>query len=245
MSRSALVLITLPFVVACGKTEVRGQGKPAAVASEPAEAGKARPPQPKPAARPAAADPHQETTPHQANPHASLAKEKGPPQDVTPSGATNAESIAELGLAVPTEWKKGHPRSSMRLAEFTIPGPGGDAELVVFRFAGGAGGVQANVDRWKTQFQPPEGKTIDDLTTVTERQQGDLKITLVDVKGRYVAAVMPGTEATHDEAEYRMLAAIVEGSGDPFFFKTVGPEKTLAVWNDAHEALLSSIETKP
>jgi hypothetical protein len=242
MSRSTLVLLALPVLFACGKTEVRGQGKPAASA-EPAES-KARPPQQGPGSHQAPpSDPHQGMDPHQGNPHAALAKEKGPPQDVTPSGETNAEAIAELKLAVPVEWKKGQPRSTMRLAEFTIPGPGGDAELVVFRFPGGAGGVQANVDRWKTQFQPPEGKTIDDMTTVSQRKQGNLEITLVDVKGRYVASVMPGADAAHDEADYRMLAVIIEGSGDAFFFKTVGPEKTLAVWNEAHDALLASLDT--
>lgn len=247
MSRPQLALIALAFTFGCGKTEVRGQGKPAAVQSETADPAQARQPSapkagPKP---PGVNDPHQGMNPHaKPDPHGSaMAKPKGPPQDVTPSGDTNAESLAELKLALPVEWTKGHPRSTMRLAEFTIPGPGGDAELVVFRFAGGAGGVQANVERWKSQFQPPEGKTIDDMTTVTQRKQGNLEITLVDVKGRYVAAMMPGAEAVHDETDYRMLAAIIEGSGDAFFFKTVGPEKTLEAWNEAFDAMITSMQS--
>jgi hypothetical protein len=242
MSRCKLALIALPFALACGKTEVRGKGKPAPTQAQSSEKAEARPPiEPKPGPTP----PHQSLTdPHQGvNPHAApAAKPKGPPQDVTPSGETQPASLAELELAVPVEWKKGHPRSTMRLAEFAIPGPGGDAELVVFRFAGGAGGVEANVDRWKQQFKPPEGKSIDDVTTITKREQGNLAITLVDVRGHYVAEVMPGADAKHDEEGYRMLAAIVEGSGDAFFFKTVGPAKTLDVWSEAHEAMLTSMK---
>jgi hypothetical protein len=243
MTRRTLALIALPLVLACGKTEVRGKGKPAVAAAESPAPAQARPPgQSKsamPPVHPSTGDPHQGMN---VNPHAAT-RPKGPPQDVTPSGETQSASVAELELAVPAEWKQGRPRSTMRLAEFTIPGPGGDAELVVFRFPGGAGGVEANIERWKGQFQPPEGKSVDDMTTVTKREQGNLAITVVDVRGHFVAAVMPGAEATHDEADYRMLAAIIEGSGDAFFFKTVGPQKTLDVWGAAHEAMLESLKT--
>jgi len=179
-----------------------------------------------------------------APPHAmgAQAKEPGPPRDVDPSGETTDAELAELTVPVPKEWEKETPSSSMRLAQWTIPGPGGDAELVVFRFPGGAGGVQANVDRWKGQFQPPEGKTIDDVTTVEEMKAGDLEVTLVDVQGRYVAAMQPGAEAKHDAPDYRMLAAIIQGSGDPFFLKATGPAKTLEVWREPYEAMLKAIK---
>ena len=59
--------------------------------------------------------------------------------------------------------------SPMRVAQFVVPGPGGDAEMGVFRFAGGAGGVDANIARWKGQFVPPEGKTVDDIQRDTDR----------------------------------------------------------------------------
>ena len=35
---------------------------------------------------------------------------------------------------------------------------------------------------------------------------------------------------SYSDPNYRMLAAIVEGSGDPFFFKAVGPAATLELW---------------
>lgn len=179
-----------------------------------------------------------------ADPHgASKAKPKGPPRDVTPSGEVKEETLDELKVSVPVEWEKGHPRSTMRLAEFTLPGPGGDAELVVYRFEGGAGDVEANIERWKGQFEPPEGKSMDELTKVEKRTHAELEITVMDVSGRYVAAVRPGAAAQHDEADYRMLTAIVEGSGDPFFFKAVGPKKTLDVWAEAYETMLASMKT--
>jgi hypothetical protein len=155
------------------------------------------------------------------DPHAGLKPstpaQKGPPREITPSGKTRDEKIAELTLKVPEEWESQPAASQMRLAQFVVPGPGGDAELVVFRFPGGAGGVQQNIDRWKGQFQPPAGKTIDDVTKTTNFEAGKLKITLVDVAGHYAAPERPGSPTMIDEPDYRMLSAIVEGSGDAFF----------------------------
>jgi hypothetical protein len=167
----------------------------------------------------------------------------GPPRDITPSGEVTEEEVQELVLAVPKEWEK-KPAGGMRVAQWTIPGPGGDGECVVFRFPGGAGGVEENINRWKGMFKPPEGKSIDDITKKSEIKAGDLKVTLVDITGHYVAAVRPGEEAKHDEANYRMLAAIVEGIGDPFFLKTTGPHKTLDLWADAYNKLLEGAKVK-
>lgn len=156
------------------------------------------------------------------------------PREVTPSGKVRDESAAGLNFKVPEEWEKKAGSSPMRVAEYTIPGPGGDAELVLFRFAGGAGDVPSNINRWRTQFSKPDGG---ELAEADVKQQnfvrGPLKITMVDMSGTYVAAVMPGAPDRHNSADYRMLGVIVEGSGDPYFFKAIGPAKTLAVWEAA------------
>lgn len=199
------------------------------------------------------ADTKTEAEAEAANPHTAMmghggatpspeAEKKGPPRDVTPSGETTEAKVAELVLAVPKEWEKGEASSPMRMAEYTLPGPGGDAELVVYRFKGGAGGVEENVARWKGQFQPPEGKSIDDVSKVETVEVGDLKVTMVDISGRFVAAVRPGAPAKHDEPDYRMLAAIVEGSGDPFFLKATGPGKTLEVWAESFRTMIEGLK---
>lgn len=228
-----------------GKPQAPADAKPAtpvaeSKAKDPAE-GKAEA-----KAMEAKANPHGAGAPA-GGPHGGMGmapkkKEPGPPRDVKPSGEISEETFAEIKVSVPKEWEKGQPSNPMRIAEFVIPGPGGDAELVVYRFKGGAGGVDANIARWKGQFQPPEGKSIDDVTKLGTVEVGDLKATTVDISGRYVAAVRPGAPETVDKPDQRMLAAIVEGSGDPFFFKGTGPDKTLAVWSDAFTAMVKSIK---
>ena len=205
----------------------------------------------KPAKAEAKGNPHAKAeakNPHaglKGGPHSGMAKPKpkGPPRDITPSGEVTEETIKELVLGIPKEWEK-QPAGGMRVAQWTIPGPGGDGECVVFRFPGGAGGVEANIKRWKGMFKPPEGKTIDDISKTTDFKAGDLKVTLVDVTGHYVAAVRPGEDAKHDESDYRMLAAIIEGQGDPFFLKTTGPQKTLDLWADPYTKALKEAKVK-
>ncbi len=202
---------------------------------------------PKPDAK--AANPHAGPHAGAGGPHAGMGKppmakkEPGPPRDITPTGEVAEASITGLTLSVPKEWESSPPTSSMRLAQWVIPGPGGDGELVVYRFPGGGGGVQANIDRWKGQFQPPEGKTIDDVATVKSiAGEGELKTTLVDVTGTYVAAVRPGDDEKHNDAEYRMFAAVLEGSGDAYYFKAVGPAKTLTLWADPFSTMIGTFK---
>lgn len=242
MSRPALCLLALALTLpACDSAP-----PPAAPAKADA----------KPPAKDAKADtksgPHDAKDPHAgmaAGPHGGAmppmmgaTPPKGPPRDVTPSGEVAESDLRGLKVKAPKEWESQPPRSSMRVAQWVIPGPGGDAELVVTRFPGGGGGIEANVERWKGQFQPPEGKSIDDVTKVETTENAGLKTTLVDVSGRFVAAVMPGAEEKHDETDYRMLAGIVEGHGDPYYFKAVGPKATLDVWEKSYKDMIASFE---
>lgn len=155
------------------------------------------------------------------------------PRDVAISGVMRDESVPGLNFKVPAEWARKPGGSPMRLAEFTLPGPGGDAELAVFRFARGGGDVASNLNRWRSQFTGAEGKPLGEADgKVQEMVRGPLKITLVDLAGTYVAQVTPGGAERYNDPNYRMMSAIVEGSGDPYFFKAVGPAQTMALWEE-------------
>ena len=72
--------------------------------------------------------------------------------------ATGAKTIVAAGVkfTVPQGWIDQKPSSSMRKAQFELPGEAGPAELVVYYFGlGGAGGREANVQRWLGQFSNP------------------------------------------------------------------------------------------
>src|SRR5271170_4195424 len=85
-----------------------------------------------------------------------------------------------LSSTAPASWKAGSPTSEMRMYQFVLPKADGDpldAELIVFFFGkGGGGGIDANVQRWKEKFLPPEGKKIDDVTKVDKFKVGTVGV---------------------------------------------------------------------
>jgi hypothetical protein len=136
--------------------------------------------------------------------------------------------LGPVTVKPPKSWKEKAPSSSMRAAEWTIPGKAGEAELAVFFFgSGGAGGVQANLDRWISQFAQPDGSDSKSKAKIEKKKAAGMPVTLVEVSGRYVAAVMPGQAEQHDKPDHMLLGAIVETSAGPYYFKLVGPKATL------------------
>src|SRR5262245_12850856 len=94
---------------------------------------------------------------------------------------------AAIKFDAPAAWISKTPSSSMRLAEFTLPKTGNDAEdatVTVFYFGGQGGNVQANIDRWIGQIAQPDGKNSKDLAkTSTMQTTSGMKVTMVDVSG--------------------------------------------------------------
>src|SRR5262245_24285100 len=87
-----------------------------------------------------------------------------------------------IGWAVPAGWVAEKPSSEMRRAQYRVPGSGGDAECVVFYFGPGQGGdPAANVARWMSQFEDPEGAP----KTRTLAADG-MKVTAIETSGTYL-----------------------------------------------------------
>lgn len=140
-------------------------------------------------------------------------------------------SVEEFGKkgpllwTAPEGWTAAKPASSMRLAEYVVPGLDGQepGTVSIFHFgASGGGGVEANVDRWVGQFKTPEGgKPTANRETKTVNK---LTVHLVDAEGNFNAG-MAGNGQTKEN--YKMRGAIVESPGGLFFFKLVGPKATI------------------
>jgi len=119
---------------------------------------------------------------------------------------------------LPSGWQE-QPVSAMRAATFQVSGENGTkAEVSVIKLAGPAGGVLANVNRWRSQvgLQPVEEAELEKLITIQDA--GGVKITFADMAGRSVE--------TGDQA--RMLAAIVPRSGGTWFYKMLGADQLVS-----------------
>ncbi len=168
------------------------------------------------------------------------------PAEAVPLTAAGRVTVAQGLSFVPAgTWKAKAPGSTMRLAEFAIPraeGDGADGELALFYFGTGQGGsVEANLERWFNQFHQPDGSTSKDRAKVDRRKAGDLPVTVAEVSGRHVSKAMAPGQRDYDEPGWRLYAAIVETAKGPFFFKAIGPEKTILGARPALEALVDSI----
>lgn len=163
-----------------------------------------------------------------------------------PAGHPPVGGGGELKYEPSTEWKPVQPSSSMRRAQFVLPraaGDGEDGELVVFYFGPGEGGsVADNLDRWRGMFQSASGEPVSDADATHEAfETNGLRVTLLDVAGRYAPSMMPGVPNTGPRDDFRMLAAVVETPGGPWFFRALGPRETVARHREPVVAMLKSV----
>lgn len=147
--------------------------------------------------------------------------------------------IGPVTYQVSSAWQRQARRNEMRVAQFGIPvaeGETGKAELVVFYFGGQGGGVRENIARWKGMFESVEGKE-----KVESFSAGTLKITTLDITGAYKDKPFPMAEDFTLRKDYRMLAAVVETPDDgPYFFRMVGPKKSIGAQAEAWTTMLKS-----
>jgi hypothetical protein len=152
---------------------------------------------------------------------------------------------AGLRYTVPSEWSRVPAPSDMRAAQFRVPHAVADAEdgeLVLFFFGPGQGGsADQNVERWTGQFTQPGGKPSKDAAVVTIRTVNGLKQTSVDVAGTYKPMPMGGASGA-EKTGWRLLGAVVEGPGGPWFWRLTGPAATVGAAKPQFEALLASLE---
>lgn len=157
--------------------------------------------------------------------------------------STQSIKAGALSFKAPGTWKKETPKSAMRQAQMKVAAVAGDdepAELVVFAFPNGAGGVESNIDRWEKQFIDADKNT---PKAKVEKKKGiNVDVTRVEITGRFVAPVNPGAAAKNDKANYRLLGAIVVTPDTGYFFKLTGPDKTVAAATKGFDSLIESMK---
>lgn len=159
------------------------------------------------------------------------------------SAQSAAVAGGDLHFKVPDGWLTEKTTSSMRVAQYKLPkaeGDNEDASLVLYYFGASQGGSpQANIDRWISQIENPRDKPRTESLTVN-----GLKVSLVDATGTYTAEMSPGSGTMHNDANYRLRAAVIETAKGNYYAKLVGPAKTVARWDQSFTDYLKSFEFK-
>lgn len=157
---------------------------------------------------------------------------------------TRSVDAGGLVFQAPAAWKSTPPQSQMRRAQLEIEPAAGDkdkAELIVFAFPGGAGTVEANIERWQRQFRDKDGNPPKvDARKVKGR---NVDVTRVEIAGHYFPANFPGQPKQDDKPSYRLLGAIVITPETGYFLRLVGPDKTVAESRAGFDAMLGTMTT--
>jgi hypothetical protein len=154
--------------------------------------------------------------------------------------------IDGLKSKVPESWKAVDTSSQFRAAQFTIPkveGDDRDAELVVYFFGkGGGGGVDANLKRWQQQIVPPEGKKIEDVMKKDSFKVGNVQVTVIDLQGTYQPPAFAANQKSEKIANARMIGVVFESPNGPYYFKLVGPAKTVEASKKGFDEWLKNLK---
>lgn len=145
-----------------------------------------------------------------------------------------------ISFAVPESWKTIPPTSSMRKSQLQVAAVEGDkapAEMVLYVFGGGAGSVQDNIKRWQAQFKGADGNPPDAETKKVKGQ--NTEVTRVECAGTFTAPFVQ----TGPQEGYRLLGAIVQTDDAGYYFKLIGPDKTVKASEAGFDAMLKSIKT--
>ncbi len=78
------------------------------------------------------------------------------------------------------------------------------------------------------------------MATTAEFSSNGLDLTTLDLTGTYVAEVRPGSAEYHNKVGYRLIAAVVETPGGPYFVKLTGPADTVKRWEGSIREFLRS-----
>jgi hypothetical protein len=149
-----------------------------------------------------------------------------------------------LVFTAPDGWQKVAIASSMRVAQYSLPradGDAEDAELVLYYFGGGGGSVDANIERWLGQVQQPDGRPSSAFAKKEARTVNGLEVTLLDVRGTYIAEMAPGASERHNKSNFRLRAGVVTTPQGPYYIKLTGPQNTVAKWDQSFERFVASL----
>jgi hypothetical protein len=92
------------------------------------------------------------------------------------------------------------------------------------------------------QFSKEDGSAAADNAKISKRESGSLPLTILDVEGTYSPSGGPMMQSGSPKPNHRMLAAIMETSSGPWFFKLTGQKSTIEKWEESFLGFLDSIQ---
>lgn len=169
-----------------------------------------------------------------------------PPGPLSAAMTTNAArtptTAARLEWTKPEAWTE-KPASQMRLASFGYTAPNGDeADISVFSFPDAAGGLLANINRWRGQVSLDPVTEADLPTTAEQIEVAGRPAWSVDLLGTAKGGGGPMMAAAPKASgPTRIIGTIVPVDGMSWFFKMMGPDDVVVAQRDTFHEFIASI----
>lgn len=130
-------------------------------------------------------------------------------------------TVGQFDFVLASPWKKAENTGMMTKAVLAYPVEGGSAiEAKFYDFGGPSGGIDANIQRWVSQFEgSPEVKK-------EELSFGATKVVLVTATGTYLDGPPGGAKTS--KPDHTLCGAIVAGDQSNVFIKMAGPKAPMA-----------------
>ena len=153
------------------------------------------------------------------------------PTAETQPAALNGPASTEVHWTPAAGWEE-QPASGFRKGSFLVRGADGKtADVSIISFPEAAGGVLANINRWRGQLKlAPIADERDAGTTLPANGHDILSVDLVSEQ-----AITP------DGAKSRILGGILPLNGETWFFKMMGPDALVESQRDAFKQFLQSV----
>lgn len=156
--------------------------------------------------------------------------------DDTPTQPTSPQpSLRDLLVwEVPDTWKEMPQGDGMRLVDLRF-GPGDEGECYVSLMPGNAGGLTANVNRWRSQMglDPLDEAGI---AALPKKDFFNRNATFISIDGDF-----SGFGASEAKGGYRMLGLIHSADEATIFVKLTGPQDVVEANRSQFEAFCKSI----
>lgn len=148
---------------------------------------------------------------------------KEAPQVLSPAAAPQTALRWE---ALP-KWQS-QPPSAMRLATYLIPGKSSPCELSIVSLSGEAGGILANINRWRGQLKQAPLSNAESQGVISHKTFGKLAFLIVN---------LPAST----QSSQGILAAILTGKDDTYFFKLTGKQADIEAARDSFYYFLQKV----
>ena len=147
-----------------------------------------------------------------------------------PAGESTASPIA-VHWTAPSDWEE-QSASGFRKGSFLVRGSDGrTADVSVISFPKAAGGVLANVNRWRNQLKLTPISNEAEAGTPTELEGHDM----------FFIDLVSDQPITADGAKTRILGGILPLAEETWFFKMMGPDQLVESQHEVFKQFLRSV----